>query len=152
MISNKNMQRNLVSVTSGELIDLNELNVNNDKAGFAVSSDSNIIHAPCRGTIMEISQKADTFTLLSDDGLIVKILIGIEMHFKPMRIISYITKNERVERGQILAIIEKEYILPSNKKFITPVYVINTEKLKNYNIIENGRKIGGKSISLTYKI
>ena len=150
MISNKNMQKNLVSVTSGEIISLRELHNENQNAGYVVCSDSNIIHSPCRGIVSQISQNSDSYTLVSDDGLI--IFVGIDMIYKQLRITPYINKNDRVERGQIIAIIEKEYILPSNKKLITPVYVINSEKLKNYSARESGRMIGGKSISLTYKI
>ena len=158
MISNKNTLKHLVSATSGEFYTLDEIcTVDNKKQfigkiGYAVQSDNNIIYSPCSGTVIGISEKQDLFTIYSHDGLIVRINVGLENYYTPENILSYVHLYDEVIIGQIIAIYEKKYILPSSKKLITPVYVENAELIKTYSLTPTGRMEGGKSISLTYKI
>lgn len=158
MISNKKMLKHLVSATSGEFLSLDELcRYDNpscfcNRVGYAIESDNNIIYSPCSGTIIGISDKADLFNIYSDDGLIIQVHVGLHNYYTPKKIHSYVNLNDQVTRGQIIAIFEKEYILPSNIKMITPVYVKNHEKLDAFSITPKGRMEGGKSFLIDYKI
>lgn len=124
----------------GDIINLSQVN---DKAfsakllgdGFAVIPSSNTCVAPCDGKVIHIFPTNHAFVLQSKNNLEILVHIGIDtVNLKGQGFKRYVNVGEFVIKNQLIMDVDFKYIKDSGYDIVTPVVVINMEKVKKMNI------------------
>ncbi len=153
---NKFTRKHLVSPASGDVISLNELDEMNSCRvygdGYALMPDSGIIYAPADGVIADISENMRKITVRTLDGVMIVVRIGYGSILPPEHIIPYVHVGDRVNSGQLIAMIDMSALPPYARRSAMPVIITNIDKLKAYSVCGSGHLTGGKSIAVRYSL
>ena len=153
---NKFARKHLVSPASGDVISLNDLDEMNFHRvygdGYALMPDSGIIYAPADGVIADISENMRKITVRTLDGVMIVVRIGYGSGLPSEHIIPYVCVGDRVDSGQLIAMIDMSALPPYERRSAMPVVITNVEKLKSYSVCGGGHLTGGKSIAMRYSL
>lgn len=113
-------------------------------SGFLVDPDKGEVYAPFDGVVKMIFPTRHAIGLESDNGTEVMIHIGINtIELKGKYFTSQVTKDERIQQGQLLITFDVEAIKKAGYSVETPVIVTNTQAYKDVQLLKRGRQDHG---------
>lgn len=120
--------------------------------GFAVIPSDGNFCSPANGTISDITKTLHAYCITSDDGLEILVHIGLDTvelggkYFEPQ-----VNPGERVKKGSPLVTADLKSIRDAGYNTCSMVVITNSDKLKNFSILESpSAKSGDKA--MLYKI
>lgn len=149
---------NFVAPVSGKTIELSEVN---DVAfaqkmvgdGVAIQPTSNIIVAPCNGTLSLIMETNHAFAITLDNGVEMLVHVGLDtvsLNGKGFKVLANV--GESVTAGTPILEIDKEYLDSMNIDLTTPVLIANVDFVKEIKALSGKIVTAGKDVVLEYKI
>lgn len=142
----------IVSPAKGEVVPLSEVSDSTFAQeilgkGAAIRLSENKIYAPVSGTVVSIFPTNHAVGLISDEGAEVLIHIGIDTvklegkYFKAM-----VEQGQRVRKGELLIVCEREKIEQEGYDTITPVLISNTGQYREVVTLAAGTVVPGDSL------
>lgn len=118
--------------------------------GYAVKPTAGMVKAPFSGTVETIMDSYHALGLISDDGMVLLIHVGLDTvqlggkHFTPK-----VKAGDRISLGDVLLEFDKEAIEAEGYQTVTPVILTNVDDYSKMEIGEPGVKdFGEEMISL----
>ena len=149
----------LVTVADGEIIRLEEVPdpVFSEKMvgeGFAVIPTTDEVVAPISGKLYQVADNLHAYVIETEEGVEVLVHIGINtisLHGKGFQ--TNLKKGMHVEKGDRLALFDRDYLEEKNISLVIPVVVIkglDDDTTATMNYTENG--VAGETIAMcTFK-
>lgn len=110
--------------------------------GYAVLPTDRNVYAPFDGTVFTVASSKHAIAVVSDTGVELLIHMGINtVKLKGAPFDIRVAEGNRVRKGQLMAVVDWEWITRENYDTTTPIIVTNTleydavETLKNENVI-----------------
>lgn len=101
--------------------------------GVAIEPTGSVFTAPCDGKIALISGTKHALAIVSG-GMEVLVHIGIDtVDLNGQGFEVAVKVNDDVKKGDKLVTIDREFIMKSGKSLLTPIVIINMEKVKKLN-------------------
>lgn len=121
--------------------------------GIAIEPESDIICAPAEGTIRMIFGTNHGFAMSMDNGIELLIHIGLDtVALKGKYFERLVEVGDRVELGQPVVKIDSRSIKDSGYNLITPVLIINVERVKELQCTNSPYVMSGQDEIITYTI
>ncbi|AIQ48516.1 PTS beta-glucoside transporter subunit IIABC [Paenibacillus sp. FSL R7-0273] len=96
-------------------------------SGYAVIPADNKVYAPFDGTVVTVANSKHAVAMVSDDGVELLIHMGINtVKLKGAPFELKVQENDRVQKGQLLAVVDWNMIRDNKFEVTTPVIVTNT--------------------------
>lgn len=150
-------EKNLSSVANGRIIGLSKVpdQVFSQKIlgdGFAVVPTNGNFFSPIDGTITDVTETLHAYCITSRDGLEILVHIGIDtVELKGEFFTSLVKKGDPIHRGEAIALADIDAIKEKGYNTTTMVVITNTEKLKEFRVLEAPSAKAG-SPALAYKL
>ena len=150
-------ERELAAICDGSVIDITKVpdKVFSQKIlgdGFAIIPKSGFFICPAKGTITDVTNTHHAFCLTTDDGLEILIHIGLDtVELKGDGFSPTVKVGQKVNVGDTLLSADLEKIQSRGYNTISMVVITNTDKLKNYRIIE-APEVNSGDAALVYTI
>ena len=147
----------LSNVANGRIVELTKVpdDVFSKKIlgdGFAVIPTSGNIFSPADGTITDVTDTLHAYCITTNDGLEILIHIGIDtVELKGEFFTPLVKTGDKIRRGEGIAYADIDGIREKGYNTATMVVITNTEKLREYTILEAKSQAAGTP-ALTYKI
>lgn len=145
---------NIVAPISGKTIQLSEVPdpVFAEKMvgdGIAIDSTGDTVVAPCDGTISLIMDSKHAFSIKTTDGIELLVHIGLEtVSLNGEGFESLQSVNTKVSAGTPILKIDRKLIESKGLSLITPVIIVNHDKLKSLNPVISKQVSSGKDVVL----
>lgn len=115
--------------------------------GFAVIPADNVIKAPCAGEIVQIFSTGHAVGIETKKGLEVLVHIGIDtVKLEGEGFTKLVENGDQVELGTPLIEIDLAYLEENAPSTSTPVIITNMEKVKELEIVKEGKVEAGDEI------
>lgn len=115
--------------------------------GFAITPEENVIKAPCAGEIVQIFSTGHAVGIETESGLEILVHIGIDTVKLDGEGFTKLVKNgDKVEIGTPLIEVDLDFIKENAPSITTPVIITNMEKVKEMEIIKEGRVEAGAEV------
>ena len=145
---------NIVAPISGKTIQLSEVPdpVFAEKMvgdGIAIDSTGDTVVAPCDGTISLIMDSKHAFSIKTTDGIELLVHIGLEtVSLNGEGFEALQSVNTKVSAGTPILKIDRKLIESKGLSLITPVIIVNHDKLKSLNPVISKQVSSGKDVVL----
>lgn len=145
---------NIVAPISGKTIQLSEVPdpVFAEKMvgdGIAIDSTGDTVVAPCDGTISLIMDSKHAFSIKTTDGIELLVHIGLEtVSLNGEGFETLQSVNTKVSAGTPILKIDRKLIESKGLSLITPVIIVNHDKLKSLNPVISKQVSSGKDVVL----
>lgn len=149
---------NIVAPISGKTINISEVPdpVFSEKMagdGIAIRSTGNIVVAPCSGTISLLMDSKHAFAITTNDGIEILVHVGLEtVKLQGKGFDVLVDVGAKVTAGTPILKLDREYIESKGFSLITPVLIVNHDKLKLLKPIVSKTVAAGKDTVLEYKL
>lgn len=98
--------------------------------GIAIEPTGNVLRAPLDGRVALVSETKHAIAL-SSEGLELLMHIGIDtVELNGQGFEVHVNVNDEVKKGDKLITFDRAFILESGKPLITPIVIINMDKVK----------------------
>lgn len=115
--------------------------------GFAIIPADNVIKAPCAGEIVQIFSTGHAVGIETEKGLEVLVHIGIDtVKLEGEGFTKLVENGDQVELGTPLIEIDLDFLKENAPSISTPVIITNMEKVKELEIIKEGKVKAGDEI------
>lgn len=115
--------------------------------GFAITPEENVIKSPCAGEIVQIFSTGHAVGIQTQKGLEVLVHIGIDTVKLDGEGFEKLVKNgDQVEVGTPLVEVDLDFIKDNAPSIATPVIITNMEKVKNLEIVNQGKVKAGTKV------
>lgn len=148
----------IVAPISGKTIDLSEVpdpvfagKMVGD--GVAIDSTGDIVVAPCDGIISLIMDSKHAFAITTSSGIELLVHVGLEtvsLNGEGFEILQSI--NTKVTAGTPILKLDRPFIESKGVSLLTPVLIVNHEKLKELTPIVNIEVFCGKDVVMKCKL
>lgn len=149
-------EKSLSSVANGRIIGLDKVpdQVFSQKIlgdGFAVIPTSGNFFSPTDGVITDVTETLHAYCITGGDGLEILVHIGIDtVELKGEFFTSLVKKGDTIHRGDAIAHADLDAIKDKGYNTATMVVITNTEKLREFRVLEAPSAKAG-SPALVYK-
>ena len=115
--------------------------------GYAVEPSAGVVRAPFAGTVETVMDSYHALGLVSDDGMILLIHVGLDTvqlggkHFTPK-----VKAGDKINIGDVLLEFDKEAIQKEGYPTVTPVILTNVDDYSKIEIGEPGNKGFGEEM------
>jgi phosphoenolpyruvate-protein phosphotransferase len=119
--------------------------------GIAISPASNMLRAPCAGTVTHIHAAKHALTLTSDEGIEILMHIGLDtVELKGQGFTAHVAQGDHVKAGDALIEFDDAFLATHARSLITPVIILSADKISN---MENasGHVVAGRDCILTLR-
>ncbi|MBW6410758.1 PTS sugar transporter subunit IIA [Clostridium weizhouense] len=121
--------------------------------GVAIDSTGDTVVAPCDGTITLIMDSKHAFAMTTDEGIELLVHVGletVELNGEGFEVLQKV--NTKVTAGTPILKVNRTFIESKGISLITPVLIVNHDKLKMLNPIINQTVSCGKTPVIEYKL
>lgn len=147
----------IIAPISGTTIDLSEVPdpVFAEKMagdGIAINSTGDTVVAPCDGTISLIMDSGHAFAITTSNGIELLVHVGLEtvtLNGEGFEILQAV--NAKVTAGAPILKLNRAFIESKGISLITPVLVVNPDKLKKLTPVINKKVSYGENIVMECK-
>lgn len=152
LMFNKEKTEYIMTPFKGEITDLKSVpdKVFSKKIlgdGFAVIPADNILKAPCAGKIIQIFETGHALGIETVKGLEILIHIGINtVKLKGKGFSKLVQNGDQVKIGDPLIKIDLDFIKENSPSLSSPVIITNLEKVKNIEILAEGKVKSGSKV------
>ncbi|WP_165212248.1 PTS transporter subunit IIBC [Streptococcus tangpeifui] len=153
----KGVTENVLSVAEGEIIPIDQVKdpVFSGKMmgdGFAVQPTDGNIYSPVAGVVTSVFPTKHAYGLLTDEGLEVLVHIGIDtVSLNGIPFSPKVTDGQRVEAGDLLAVVDLEALEAAGKEKSVIVVFTNAAEVKSVTL-ENLGKQPAKTLAAKVEI
>ena len=146
----KNTQ--LVAPLSGKIVPLEEVpdEVFSEKMvgdGVAIDPTSELILAPCDGTIGKIFNTNHAFSMESTDGIELFVHYGVDtIDLGGKGFDRFVEQGAEVKAGDKILSADLEYLKANAKSVITSIVISNVEDLKTFEVGNETEAVAGKTV------
>ncbi|TDR81586.1 phosphoenolpyruvate--protein phosphotransferase [Paludibacterium purpuratum] len=117
--------------------------------GIAISPASNMLRAPCAGTITHIHSARHALTLTSDDGIEILMHIGLDtVDLKGQGFTTRVNQGDRVNAGDALIEFDDAFLATHARSLITPIVILTGDKVAAMDSA-SGHVVAGRDRILT---
>jgi phosphoenolpyruvate-protein phosphotransferase len=117
--------------------------------GIAILPCSNVLRAPCNGTIATLHSARHALTLRSERGVEILLHIGLDtVELKGQGFDCRVAPGERIVRGDALIEFDPLFLDAASRSLITPVVILNGDPLARLHAA-SGQVIAGRDRILT---
>lgn len=117
--------------------------------GIAISPASNMLRAPCSGTITHIHNSKHALTLTSDDGIEILMHIGLDtVELKGQGFTAKVAQGEHVDAGAALIEFDDAFLATHARSLITPIVILTGDKITSMDYA-SGHVVAGRDRILT---
>jgi phosphoenolpyruvate-protein phosphotransferase len=119
--------------------------------GIAISPASNMLRAPCSGTVTHIHAAKHALTLTSDEGIEILMHIGLDtVELKGQGFTTHAKQGDHVKAGDALIEFDDAFLAKHARSLITPVIILSADKISS---MENasGHVVAGRDGILTLR-
>jgi len=148
----------IIAPISGKTIDLSEVpdpvfagKMVGD--GIAIDSTGDTVVAPCDGTISLIMDSKHAFAITTSSGIELLVHVGLEtvaLNGEGFEVLQSV--NTKVTAGTPILKLDRPFIESKGVRLITPVLIVNPDKLKELTPIVNAEVSCGKDVIMKYKL
>jgi PTS system D-glucosamine-specific IIA component/PTS system glucose-specific IIA component len=121
--------------------------------GIAIDSTGDTVVAPCDGTISLIMDSKHAFAIITSSGIELLVHVGLEtvaLNGKGFEVLQSV--NTKVTAGTPILKLDRPFIESKGVRLITPVLIVNHDKLKELTPIVNAEVSCGKDVVIEYKL
>lgn len=121
--------------------------------GIAIDSTGDIVVAPCDGTISLIMDSGHAFAITTNSGLELLVHVGLEtvsLNGEGFEILQ--SANAKVTAGTPILKLDRTFIESKGISLITPVLIVNHDKLEELVPIVNAEVSCGKDVVMKCKL
>ena len=146
----KNTQ--LIAPLSGKIVAIEDVpdEVFSEKMvgdGVAIDPTSELVLAPCDGTIGKIFNTNHAFSMESTDGIELFVHYGVDtVDLKGKGFDRFVEQGAEVKAGDKILSADLEYLKANAKSVITSIVISNIEDLKTFNVGNATEAIAGKTV------
>lgn len=148
----------IIAPISGKTIDLSEVpdpvfagKMVGD--GIAIDSTGDTVVAPCDGTISLIMDSKHAFAITTSSGIELLVHVGLEtvaLNGEGFEVLKSV--NTKVTAGTPILKLDRPFIESKGVNLITPVLIVNPDKLKKLTPIVNEEVSCGKDVVMECKL
>jgi sugar PTS system EIIA component len=148
----------LIAPLSGKLVHLENVpdEVFSQKMvgdGVAIDPSSELILAPCDGTIGKVFKTNHAFSMLSKDGLEIFVHYGVDtVSLGGKGFNRFVEPGTEVKAGDKILSADLEFLKANAKSVITSIIISNMDMVKNINIGKETEVIAGQTPILNIEI
>lgn len=104
-------------------------------SGYAVIPEDSKVYAPFDGTVVTVANSKHAVAFVSDEGVELLVHMGINtVKLKGAPFEIKVQENERVQKGQLVAIVDWELIRSSSYDVTTPIIVTNSAEHRSVEV------------------
>lgn len=119
--------------------------------GIAISPASNMLRAPCAGTITHIHAAKHALTLTSDNGIEILMHIGLDtVELKGQGFTTRVTQGDHVSAGEALIEFDDAFLATHARSLITPIIILSGDRISAMDSA-SGHVVAGKDRILTLR-
>lgn len=152
----KEEEKEVLATQNGKVVNLEEVpdEVFAQKMlgdGVAIIPESDDIHSPVDGTIVQVSDTLHAYGIQTEDGLDILVHIGVNtVELKGEGFESLVKEGDKVKTGDIIAKADLDFIKSKNYETYTPILVTNFDEVRSFS--KNlGLAKAGETVVFTYK-
>ncbi|MCF7791094.1 MAG: glucose PTS transporter subunit IIA [Victivallales bacterium] len=147
-----NKKNQLLAPLSGKIVSIEEvpdetfaLKMVGD--GVAVDPVSEVVLAPCDGTIGKIFKTNHAFSMLSKEGLEIFVHYGVDtVDLEGKGFDRFVEPGEEVRAGDKILSADLEYLKKNAKSVVTSVVISNMDELKSFNVMDKKEVVAGETV------
>lgn len=157
MFFKKKESKQLLAVTSGKIIEIENVNdpVFAQKMmgdGFAIETSGDTFYAPANGTLTALFPSNHAYGITLDDGLELLVHIGLEtVNENGKGFTCDCALNDKVSGGQPIISIDREYLKGKGYDLTTMVIFTNPNTYASFQCKYGDEVEGGKDTLATYE-
>jgi sugar PTS system EIIA component len=146
----KNTQ--LVAPLSGKIVKIEDVpdDVFSQKMvgdGVAIDPTSELVLAPCDGTIGKIFNTNHAFSMESTDGIELFVHYGVDtVDLEGKGFDRFVEQGAKVKAGDKILSADLEYLKANAKSVITSVVISNMEDLKTFEVKADSEAVAGETV------
>ena len=117
--------------------------------GIAISPASNMLRAPCAGTVTHIHSAKHALTMSTDDGIEILMHIGLDtVDLKGQGFSAKVAQGDRVAAGDALIEFDDAFLATHARSLITPIIILTPDKVTSMTWA-SGHVVAGRDRVLT---
>ena len=142
----------LIAPLSGKIVALEDVpdEVFSEKMvgdGVAIDPTSELVLAPCDGTIGKIFNTNHAFSMESTDGIELFVHYGVDtVDLKGKGFDRFVEQGAEVKAGDKILSADLEYLKANAKSVITSIVISNIEDLKTFKVENATETIAGETV------
>ena len=117
--------------------------------GIAISPASNMLRAPCNGTITHIHASKHALTMTTEDGIEILMHIGLDtVELKGQGFTTRVAQGDHVNAGDALIEFDDAFLATHARSLITPIVILTGDKITSMSSA-SGHVVAGRDRILT---